>query len=121
MDDTVCFANDAAKPYDYKNAIPIPTAILEIKRYYNEGWFIIFCTARYFRECNGDIPEIYKRGYDELKQWLDKYGVPYDLIVLGKPSATLYLDDKAFRIEGKADWTKLRTYLTTKERFDAVI
>lgn len=121
VDDTICWAADPNKPYDYKNANPILKAIDHIRQYHYQGWYIIFHTARYFREFNGDIVKIYQKGYNELKDWLDKYDVPYDLIVLGKPSATFYLDDKAFRIDYAQDWDKLDNYLITKERHDAVV
>lgn len=121
VDDTICYAANAAEPYDYKNAVPITRAIRNIKKHHADGWYIIFHTARYFRECNGDIVKIYQKGYNELKDWLEEHWVPYDLIVLGKPSATLYLDDKAFRIDSAGDWDRLDRYIQTKERFDAAI
>jgi capsule biosynthesis phosphatase len=107
VDNTICTAADPAKPYDYINAIPIWLAIHQIRQFHKRGIFIIFNTARYFRECHGDIKQIYEHGYDELKRWLDYYEVPYNLIVLGKPSATYYLDDKAFHIKDETSWEEL--------------
>ena len=52
-----------------------------------EGHTIIIHTARW--EVDRKITEV----------WLKHYNIPYDRLILGKPKADLYIDDKAKRPE----------------------
>lgn len=40
----------------------------------------------------------------DIENWLTKNGIPYDDVVITKPPADLYVDDKGYRFEG--DWAK---------------
>jgi len=48
---------------------------------------------------NGDINKIKEDVELITKDWLNKYNVPYDELIFGKPySTTYYVDDKAMTI-----------------------
>jgi capsule biosynthesis phosphatase len=92
---------------DYSQAVPYEISINHINRVFTEGWHITICTARYMMRCNGNIQDVNRFGYDEAYGWLRKFKVNFHKLVLGKPSADMYIDDRACRIEGSkgdADW-----------------
>lgn len=71
----------------YKTALPNRKIINKVNKLYDEGNVIIIHTARY--------PED-----EELTNaWLEKYGVKYHRLVLGKPRADYYVDDKNLNVE----------------------
>jgi len=39
--------------------------------------------------------------YEHVKEFLDEQKVPYDLLLMGKPFGTIYIDDKGIRLQ---DW-----------------
>lgn len=96
------------KPRDYVNIEPYPFAIEHINYLYDSGrYYIKIVTARYDIAAPG---RQYQRGFEEATNWLTKHGVKYHELYFSKPFATLYVDDKAFRVQsekGEEDWTKL--------------
>jgi len=96
IDETICF-------YDgdrvYENAIPNAKNIAKINLLFNEGWIIVYWTAR----GSSQTDNIERLGYlrhltlTQLKTW----GALFDRLELGdkKPMYDLVIDDKAKRIE----------------------
>lgn len=114
VDGTIC----DSKPYDYVDPPPIPHAREILNKLYNEGWYIVYFTARYYRRYNGDLDKIYKEGYDELANWLKRHNFLYHEIRLGKPSGRYYVDNRAWRInndKGETDWQALLEDIKTKD------
>lgn len=98
----------------YKDCIPYEFALEYLWRLKKAGFTLTLFTSRYMEEENANITRVYERGYLELVEWCQKYQVPYDHIILGKPSYDIFLDDKAFRVEsekGREDWEKLFEHL----------
>ena len=94
VDDTVCFT----KNRDFKNSEPNQPVIDKINELHNKGWKIIFATARGAKSCPTLLErEIKYRGKTEY--WLHEHKVKFDDLVLGKPNADYYVDDKAMSIE----------------------
>ena len=92
---------------NYAEAKPYLHAIEQINKAYDKGYYIKLCTARYGDREHGALYKIYQRGFQELVDWMNHYGVKYDEIIMGKPSADLYVDDKGCKIEsskGLIDW-----------------
>ena len=91
IDGTLCTNIDG----DYANARPRCEAITKVNRLFDEGHHIILHTAR------GATTGINWRQLTEsqLKQW----GVRYHELSFGKPTADVYIDDKAVNL---SDWEK---------------
>ncbi|GIU69037.1 MAG: hypothetical protein KatS3mg002_0273 [Candidatus Woesearchaeota archaeon] len=77
----------------------------------NKGYKIIIYTARICPGVNDDR----KQQIEDIKQWLDKYDIPYDDLTYKKYPADLYIDDRGYRFEG--DWkNEIQTILDLLEK-----
>ena len=82
VDDTICFT-DKSIPYSERK--PKPAVISAIRWYKKQGFEIVFCTGRQMRTYKGNVGKIAANTLPVLIEWLNKYGVPYDEIYIGKP------------------------------------
>jgi len=85
IDGTIC--GEGAYPY-YQLAKLLPGAHEKIWTFRTKGYTIILYTARH--------PEDRK----ETEDWLLVNNIPYDLLILGKPKADVYIDDRAIKFTG---------------------
>jgi capsule biosynthesis phosphatase len=92
IDGTICAQSDIGK---YSEAIPYLDRIEKINKLYYEGHYIIYFTARGMLTYNGNVSEVHKVWYDVTLDQLSKWGCKYNELILGKPSADYYVDDKA--------------------------
>jgi len=74
--------------HDYANRTPNIFMIHKIRQWYRHGSHIILYSAR-----------LMKIDRKITILWLKKYHVPYHELILGKPKADIYIDDKARRPE----------------------
>ena len=108
LDDTICFTNhnyqDAKQKYG--NALPNNKIINGMRILKRQGFHIILLTARRMLTHNGDIEKIIEDVGKITTDWLERYDVPYDELIWGKPySSTYYVDDKAMNLEEFVKWT----------------
>ena len=108
IDDTICHTNhnyqDAKQKYG--NALPNNKIINGMRILKRQGFHIILLTARRMLTHNGDIEKIIEDVGKITTDWLERYDVPYDELVWGKPySGTYYVDDKAMNLEEFVKWT----------------
>ena len=108
IDDTICFTNhnyqDAKQKYG--NALPNNKVIDGMRILKRQGFHIILLTARRMLTHNGDIEKIIEDVGKITTDWLERYDVPYDELIWGKPySSTYYVDDKAMNLEEFVKWT----------------
>ncbi|HXK94637.1 MAG TPA: hypothetical protein PKV38_13265, partial [bacterium] len=91
VDGTLCTNTEG----EYEKAEPYPEIIEQVNRLYDEGHEILLLTAR------GSTTNLDWRATTErqLRDW----GVKYHRLYLGKPTAHVYIDDKAINL---ADWVK---------------
>ncbi len=75
---------------DYALAEPIPGAREALQQFKAEGYFLILHTARHINKLRA------------TQDWLRRHEIPFDHLVMGKPTARYYIDDRALRFEG--DW-----------------
>jgi capsule biosynthesis phosphatase len=97
LDDTITI-NDSHK--DYTEKAPNMPVILRLREYQKLGFDIVIFTARNMRTYEGSIGKINKFTLPIIMKWLDKWEVPYDEIIVGKPwcgTDGFYVDDKAIR------------------------
>lgn len=96
LDDTLCVTTDG----DYANAHPKQDVIDKLKSYSEQGFEIAISTSRNMRTYAGNVGKITVHTLPVITDWLDRHGVPYDEIYVGKPwcgSEGFYIDDKAVR------------------------
>ncbi len=96
LDDTICITDNG----DYKNSKPKYDIIEKIKEYKYKGFKIVIYTSRNMRTHNGNIGLINVKTLPIILSWLEKYNVPYDEVIVGKPWPSFggfYVDDKAIR------------------------
>lgn len=91
-------------PTDYTSVDPIWSVINVMKRLKEEGHTIIVYTARRMKTHGGNIGAIIKDIGKITIDTLQKYNVPYDELVFGKPYADFYIDD--LMINPKLDLSK---------------
>jgi len=100
FDGVICANNDG----NYDNAPAYSHAIKNINRAFELGYYIIIFTARYGLRNPGSQ---YQWGYIEAVNWLNKNGVKFNELRMGKPAGDLYVDDKACVVQsenGNYDW-----------------
>ncbi len=93
IDGTICTQTPDAPDKPYNEAQPFPTIIKRINKLHDDGNSIVIFTAR------GSSTGLDWRDFTEkqLKDW----GVKYDKLVLGKPEADIFIDDKCVNVR---DW-----------------
>ena len=48
-----------------------------------------------------------------VTQWLEKYGIPYDELIFGKPNVDYFIDDKGFSFK---NWEHTQDFLLTQQK-----
>ena len=85
---------------DYVNSKPIEQTINMLRKYHDEGWDIVINSSRNMRTYDANVGKINIYTLPNIISWLNKYNVPYDEIIVGKPWCGydgFYIDDKAIR------------------------
>lgn len=99
IDETICFYD---KKRQYDMAIRDRKNIAKINKLYDEGWYIIYWTARGGSNKSKDAGRCY---YDFTWKQLELWGCKFHELSTGtkgryvKPAYDLVVDDKAKRIE----------------------
>ena len=96
IDGTIC---TKAVDNKYEESVPLLKRIKKVNELYDAGNMIIYQTARGMGRHNNNsylaIQEFYKMTVDQLNSW----GAKHHLLILGKPAADLYIDDKGIKDE----------------------
>ena len=98
IDGTLCPIK--GKEEKYEDLIPYKNMIERLKYYKENGAKIILFTSRNMNSYNGNIGKINKNTAKILLNWLDKWEIPYDELIYGKPwpgHKGFYVDDRAVR------------------------
>ena len=85
---------------DYINAVPVEGVKEKIIEYKELGFEIVIYTSRNMRTYSGNIGKINSNTLPIIIEWLNRYHIPYDEIIVGKPwcgNEGFYVDDKAIR------------------------
>lgn len=96
LDNTISFTING----DYVNSKPIKPTIDLLKKYHSDGWEIVINSSRNMRTYDCNVGKINIYTLPNIVNWLNKYEVPYDEIIVGKPWCGydgFYIDDKAIR------------------------
>lgn len=109
LDNTICKPK-INKSDDYYDLEPFPEAVETLRHLKSEGHHIIIHTARGMVTYHESLSLIYLNHYDNIVDWLNKWNIPYDELILGKPFADHYIDDKAIF---HYDWNVTKQLLST--------
>jgi capsule biosynthesis phosphatase len=91
LDGVIC---ELKKPSEsYSEVIPKKKVIQKMRNLKEDGHILIIHTARHMRTCNGDVAKVIEKIGKITEEWLQKWNVPYDELVFGKPYADIYIDD----------------------------
>ena len=103
---TFCFDIDGTlcpikkKEEEYIDLVPFPEMLAKLREYKEGGAKIVLFTSRNMNSYNGNIGLINANTAKFLLQWLDKWDIPYDEIIYGKPwpgHHGFYVDDRTIR------------------------
>lgn len=92
VDGTLCSNTDGG---DYTAAKPVKHVIDAVNRYYERGYHVTVFTARGMHRFSGDVARCERELGELTRRWLDESGIKYHVLMFGKPSSDLYIDDKA--------------------------
>lgn len=98
IDGTICPIKK--KDEKYEDLVPYPEMVEKIREYKAGGARIVLLTSRNMNSYNNNIGLINANTAKVLMAWLDKWDIPYDEIVYGKPWAGhkgFYIDDRTVR------------------------
>ena len=96
IDGTIC---TPTKGRDYENAQPFKSRIDTINKLYDEGNYIIFLTARAMGRFSDERHKIAQAKAEEVlfdltQSQLKEWGAKYHELIMGKPHADYFIDDK---------------------------
>jgi capsule biosynthesis phosphatase len=83
----------------YAELEPVSGAAQRLRDLKAAGHYLIICTARHMKTCNGNVGLVVARQGAVTLDWLARHAIPYDEIHFGKPHAQVYIDDNALRFE----------------------
>ena len=91
LDGVIC---ELKKPSEsYSEVSPKKKVIQKMRNLKDHGHYLIIHTGRHMRTCNGDVAKVIEKIGKITEDWLEKWNVPYDELVFGKPYADIYIDD----------------------------
>ena len=101
IDGTICTPTVGR---DYHKAEPWQDRIKVLNKLYDEGNYIIYFTARAmgrFADLPHSVASVKAKEvlFELTKQQLEEWGVKYNELIMGKPHADLFIDDKAMKDE----------------------
>lgn len=98
IDGTLCPIKK--KEERYIDLIPYKNMVDKLIEYHNAGVKIILFSSRNMNSYNGNLGLINKNTAIVLHEWLEKWNIPYDEILFGKPWPGyhgFYVDDRSVR------------------------
>jgi len=91
LDGVIC---ELKKPSEsYADVIPKNDVIEKMRNLKKDGHYLIIHTSRHMRTCDGIVTKVIEKIGKITEDWLEKWKVPYDELVFGKPHADMYIDD----------------------------
>ncbi len=75
----------------YQDLKPKDGAVERIQQLKNNGHYIIIHTARRMKTHNGNVAKVIADIGKITLDWLERYSIPYDEILFGKPWANIYI------------------------------
>ena len=98
IDGTLCPVKKSGE--NYEDLVPYSDMVEKLKYYKANGAKIVLFTSRNMNSYQGNLGLINKNTAKILMEWLDKWEIPYDEILYGKPwpgHKGFYVDDRSVR------------------------
>lgn len=98
IDGTLCPIKKAEEKYE--DLVPFHNIVEKMRYYKKQGAKIVLFSSRNMNSYNGNIGLINKYTARVLLEWLEKWDIPYDEIMYGKPwpgHKGFYVDDRTVR------------------------
>ena len=98
IDGTICPIKK--KDQEYIDVVPYKEIVEKMREYKNGGAKIVLYTSRNMNTYKGNIGLINANTAKVLMKWLEKWEIPYDEILYGKPwpgHRGFYVDDRCVR------------------------
>ncbi len=98
LDGTICPIKK--KEEKYEDLKPFPEIVSKIRELKEQGFNILIFTSRNMKTYDGNIGLINANTAKIIINWLEKWQIPYDEIIYGKPwpgENGFYIDDRAIR------------------------
>ena len=102
LDGVICRLKEPGQ--NYADLEPVDGAVEKLRGLKAAGHYLIICTARHMKTCEGNPGAALARQGLVTLDWLKRHGIEYDEIHFGKPHAQVYIDDNALRFES---WSAL--------------
>ncbi len=93
----------------YEEVRPVEGAEEALNELADKGVYIIIHTARNMGTYNNNLGKIIKHQAPIVIKWLEKWNIPYDELLFGKPNVDYFVDDKA--VEFNDDWPEVAQFL----------
>lgn len=106
IDGTICPIK--GKDEKYEDLIPDEKIVSKMRIYKENGAKIVLHTSRNMKSYNGNIGLINANTAKVLLKWLEKWDIPYDEIIYGKPwpgHNGFYIDDRTIRPDEFINYT----------------
>jgi FMN phosphatase YigB (HAD superfamily) len=102
LDGTLCERPDGIedlgpKKYDY--CTPKQDMIDILNELHSKGYVIIIYTARGMGQFRGDVNKVYDELFEITVESLNRWGIKYHQLVMGKIDYDMLIDDKAMGID----------------------
>ena len=115
----ICFDIDGvicslSKKNNYKKSKPFKETIKLINVLYKKNIKIVLFTSRFMGRTGENKRKAKNMGYDFTKKQLNKWGLNYHKLIMGKPSYDLVVDDKSLFFKKK--WQKHLINKINKEK-----
>ncbi len=98
VDGTICPIKKSGEQYE--DLVPYQEVIEKMRYYHNHGAKIVLYTSRNMNTYQGNMGLINKHTAKTLSEWLERWEIPYDEIIYGKPwpgHKGFYVDDRTIR------------------------
>lgn len=98
LDGTLCPIRQDGE--DYADLVPFQNVVMKLKQCRTDGYRISIFTARNMKSYNGNLGLINANTAPKVIDWLNKWGIPFDEVIFGKPwpgDGGFYVDDRAVR------------------------
>ena len=93
LDKTLCKLK--TQDESYLDVLPMPDAVEVMRFFKSQGYYLIIHTARGMATYNGNVGLINIHRVPDIITWLNKWNIPFDEIVVGKPHCDYFIDDKS--------------------------